>query len=100
MFLIISQLGITTLPTSSFNFVTRFHYWAADTVTYGSNSKWGEHEIVYILFAKGNPEMKLNEEEVSEVMWVGMEELKEVRMGRRANESRVRTNEERSDELV
>ena len=47
-------------------------------MTYGSNPEWGEHEIDYILFAVGDPGMELNGEEVSEVMWVGMEELKEM----------------------
>ncbi|GMI02018.1 hypothetical protein TrVE_jg11504 [Triparma verrucosa] len=72
------ELGIKELDVSRFHFVTRFHYWAADTLTYGSNPEWGEHEIDYILFAVGDPGMELNGEEVSEVMWVGMEELKEM----------------------
>lgn len=33
----------------SFKFLTRVHYYAADAVTYGPNSPWGEHEIDYIL---------------------------------------------------
>ena len=25
-----------------FRFLTRFHYWAADTLTYGEDAPWGE----------------------------------------------------------
>jgi len=75
------ELGVPpgSIPHSSFRFLTRFHYWAADTVTYGSRAPWGEHEIDYILFARrdeGDVKMLLNEEEVGEVIWVGKEELR------------------------
>lgn len=38
---------------SKFKFLTRLHYWAADVVTHGPESEWGEHEIDYILFIQG-----------------------------------------------
>lgn len=46
------ELGISAenLPLDSFKFLTRLHYYAADAVTHGPNSPWGEHEIDYILF--------------------------------------------------
>lgn len=40
------------LPLSSFKFLTRLHYCAADTRTWGPNAEWGEHEMDYILFIK------------------------------------------------
>lgn len=46
------ELGIPAehVPISAFKFLTRIHYYAADAVTHGPNSPWGEHEIDYILF--------------------------------------------------
>ena len=46
------ELGIPTqqLPAEKFKFLTRLHYWAADTITHGFDSPWGEHEIDYVLF--------------------------------------------------
>lgn len=49
------ELGIpaSQIPIEKFKFLTRLHYWAADTVTHGPQSEWGEHEIDYILFIQG-----------------------------------------------
>jgi isopentenyl-diphosphate delta-isomerase len=49
------ELGIppSQVPVGKFKFLTRMHYWAADTVTHGPQSEWGEHEIDYILFIQG-----------------------------------------------
>lgn len=46
------ELGISAenVPIDSFKFLTRVHYYAADAVTHGPNSPWGEHEMDYILF--------------------------------------------------
>jgi len=46
------ELGITSpkVNIENFKFLTRLHYWAADVLTHGKNSPWGEHEIDYILF--------------------------------------------------
>ena len=39
------ELGIQSkdVPLEDFVFLSRFHYWAADTITYGKNPIWGEH---------------------------------------------------------
>ena len=41
------ELGIVPqqVPLSDFNFLTRLHYCAADTDTYGADAEWGEHEV-------------------------------------------------------
>ena len=41
------ELGIPAaqLPLSGFHFLTRLHYCAADTGTYGPDAEWGEHEV-------------------------------------------------------
>lgn len=46
------ELGIPAehVPIDSFKFLTRLHYYAADALTHGPNSPWGEHEVDYILF--------------------------------------------------
>jgi len=49
------ELGIpaSDVPLAKFKFLTRLHYWAADTATHGARSPWGEHEVDYILFIQG-----------------------------------------------
>lgn len=71
------ELGINPkkLKQSDFKFLTRLHYWAADVVTHGSSSPWGEHEIDYILFIKKNVTLKINREEVNDTKYVTLEEL-------------------------
>jgi len=46
------ELGIDSqyIRHDQIKFLTRFHYWAADTLTYGDKTPWGEHEVDYILF--------------------------------------------------
>ena len=41
------ELGIEAdqVPLDKFKFLTRLHYWAADVVTHGPASPWGEHEV-------------------------------------------------------
>lgn len=73
------ELGIppSTLDINSFKFLTRLHYWAADVVTHGTASPWGEHEIDYILFIKAsNVPVEPHPDEVDDVKWVTLEELK------------------------
>mmetsp|Transcript_31223 Transcript_31223/g.52206 ORF Transcript_31223/g.52206 Transcript_31223/m.52206 type:complete len:773 (-) Transcript_31223:287-2605(-) len=72
------ELGISSkkLKHADFKFLTRLHYWAADVVTHGSKSPWGEHEIDYILFIKKNVTLKPNPEEVSDTKYVSLSELK------------------------
>jgi len=73
------ELGLETLKPEQFKFLTRLHYWAADTVTHGPSAEWGEHEIDYILFAqvsaKDLGEVKPNPEEVDACKFVTQSEL-------------------------
>lgn len=71
------ELGIksSSLKPDDFKFLTRLHYWAADVVTHGKNSPWGEHEIDYILFLQKDVDVSPNPEEVSAVKYVSLEEL-------------------------
>jgi isopentenyl-diphosphate delta-isomerase len=82
------ELGIDGLDIDNFRFLTRYHYWSPDTTTYGqSNPQWGEHEVDYVLFYKLPAHShdeddhyynldNLNEEEVSDTMYVTANELK------------------------
>jgi len=73
------ELGIRPgdVPVESMKFLTRMHYWAADVVTHGKKSPWGEHEIDYILFAQvDDVEINANPEEVQDTKWVTFQELK------------------------
>lgn len=71
------ELGISSkqCKAKDFKFLTRLHYWAADVVTHGPESPWGEHEVDYILFAKRNFRLKPNPEEVSDIKYVTLPEL-------------------------
>lgn len=72
------ELGISSkqLKVSDFKYLTRLHYWAADVITHGKESTWGEHEIDYILFIQKDVKMKINKEEVSDYKYVTFDELK------------------------
>jgi isopentenyl-diphosphate delta-isomerase len=63
-------------------FLTRLHYWAADTVTHGTGSPWGEHEIDYVLFMtvqnKNEIHIQPNPEEIDAIRWVNSEELEQM----------------------
>ncbi|GKY97049.1 isopentenyl-diphosphate delta-isomerase idi1 [Mayamaea pseudoterrestris] len=77
------ELGIPLpfIKHEKIQFITRFHYWAADTKTYGaSNPPWGEHEVDYILFYQQQRDddalpIQANPEEVSDYKYVTMAEL-------------------------
>ncbi len=71
------ELGIKSskFKTSEFKFLTRLHYWAADVITHGPESPWGEHEIDYILFIQKKVTCKPHPEEVSDTMYVTLPEL-------------------------
>jgi len=75
------ELGIPAhqLPLNKFKFLSRLHYWAADTVTHGPKSIWGEHEIDYVLFytvsSKDELTIKGHPDEVDAVKWVTKSEL-------------------------
>jgi len=78
---LLHELGIdpSCVPHEDIQFLTRFHYWAADTQTYGDeNPPWGEHEVDYILFAKSNDDVSLSpsDDEVDECKYVTPMELR------------------------
>jgi isopentenyl-diphosphate delta-isomerase len=75
------ELGIHAkyIPHGEIQFITRFHYWAADTLTHGSQSPWGEHEIDYILFFKSKQDeipIRAHKDEVSDYKYVSKSELR------------------------
>eukprot|EP00571_Detonula_confervacea_P002466 CAMPEP_0172317052 /NCGR_PEP_ID=MMETSP1058-20130122/30377_1 /TAXON_ID=83371 /ORGANISM="Detonula confervacea, Strain CCMP 353" /LENGTH=411 /DNA_ID=CAMNT_0013031507 /DNA_START=28 /DNA_END=1263 /DNA_ORIENTATION=+ len=78
------ELGIPRgeLGVEEFKFLTRVQYWAADTVTHGEDSPWGEHEIDYILFitipSKEKLTLQPHPEEVDETRWVSQSQLLEM----------------------
>jgi len=63
------ELGIdpAQIELSEFRLLTRIHYGAP------SSSKWGEHEIDYILFLKKDLPVKPNPNEVDQVTYVSLE---------------------------
>lgn len=73
------ELGIPAkdCPIDAFKFLTRIHYKSASG---GEESKWGEHEIDYILILKTKNDITLdaNYNEVRDVKWVSQEDLKEM----------------------
>ena len=75
------ELGIPldTFNPSDFKFLTRLHYWAADTVTHGPLAPWGEHEIDYVLFAtvdsKDSLVVEPHPDEIDDIKWVSISEL-------------------------
>jgi len=81
------ELGIpaSELHASRFKFMTRVHYWAADTGTHGSDAPWGEHEIDHLLLYRLKPGEVLNisehPDEVRAVRWVSREELRKAMDG-------------------
>merc|ERR1711934_58727 len=77
---LLHELGIPSeqVPVDSFKFLTRMHYWAADTVTHGPEAIWGEHEIDYILLIKATVDVAPNPEEVSDTMYVTREETRKM----------------------
>jgi len=80
---LLHELGIPMgeLKVEEFKFLTRLHYWAADTVTHGQKSPWGEHEIDYVLFitipSKNILTLKPHPDEVDAVKWVTQSQLLE-----------------------
>ena len=75
------ELGIpvTVSKQLPIKFLTRLHYWAADTITHGKQSPWGEHEIDYVLFmtvpSTSDITIQPNAEEIDEIRWVTKNEL-------------------------
>jgi len=74
------ELGIPSsqLKLTDFKYLTRLHYCAADERKPGNDWSWGEHEMDYILFLKKAVDLSPNPEEVCEVKYVNLEELREM----------------------
>ena len=66
------ELGIDEIRMEDLHFLTKIHYLAM------SDDQWGEHEVDWILFAKKDVKFNLNANEVKDVQFVDMEELKEM----------------------
>jgi isopentenyl-diphosphate delta-isomerase type 1 len=75
------ELGIPVeqISIDGLKYLTRLHYWAADTVTHGVDSVWGEHEIDYVLFMTishcDDISLTPHGDEIDEVKWVTAAEL-------------------------
>jgi isopentenyl-diphosphate delta-isomerase len=70
------ELGIVD-TIQDIQFISRFHYWASDTLTHGIDSGWGEHEVDYILFTQADDiTVDPNPDEVSDYKFVSLEGLK------------------------
>jgi isopentenyl-diphosphate delta-isomerase len=76
------ELGFNLQPhVENIQFVSRFHYWAADVQTHGTETPWGEHEVDYILMVKipkNEFDIQLNPEEVASIKYVSIDELKDM----------------------
>jgi len=68
------ELGINgnEISPNDFHYLTRIHYKAL------SNSIWGEHEIDYILFLQKDLNIKPNHDEVKEIRYVSLEDIKKM----------------------
>ncbi|PSC75135.1 isopentenyl-diphosphate delta-isomerase I [Micractinium conductrix] len=77
---LLHELGIPSaqLPLDKFKYLTRLHYCAADTGTWGLQAEWGEHELDYILFVKADVSVEPNAEEVMDTKYVSMQELRQM----------------------
>ncbi len=74
------ELGIPLgqVKVEDLKFITRLHYWAADTKTHGVDAPWGEHEIDYVLLCRLPKEQLTivpNPEEIEDIRWVSPEHL-------------------------
>jgi len=78
------ELGIppSDVPIEGFKYLTRLHYWAADTVTHGPLSEWGEHEIDYVMFYtvpnKESITVNRHPDEIDAIKWLTKSELVEM----------------------
>lgn len=98
------ELGIpaSEIDVSRFKFLTRLHYWAADVVTHGAKSPWGEHEIDYILFYQLKEGEKLsikpNPDEVDEIKWTTLSQLEQGLDGKAAQSEGGQKESKESDD--
>jgi len=78
------ELGIPSedISLDGFKYLTRLHYWAADTVTHGPLSGWGEHEVDYVLFyvVPNKESIRVNHhpDEIDDIKWLTKSELVEM----------------------
>ena len=76
------ELGIdpSYINHDKIQFIGRFHYWASDTVTYGDEAPWGEHEVDYVLFLQSQADVPIeaNPDEVGDFKYVTIQELKDM----------------------
>ncbi|KAI3425236.1 hypothetical protein D9Q98_009004 [Chlorella vulgaris] len=77
---LLHELGIppAQLPLDQFKFLTRLHYCAADTGTWGPAAEWGEHEMDYIFFLKADVTLQPNPEEIMDTKYVSLQELRQM----------------------
>ena len=68
------ELGISSLEADSVHYLTRIHYKAENIPRDGV---FGEHEIDYVLFVKGDFKIEPNSNEVKATRYLTMYELKE-----------------------
>lgn len=74
------ELGIARgrVSAQDFTFLTRLHYCALDSGTWGPAAEWGEHEVDYILLAQADVDLAPNPDEVMATQYVTREELREM----------------------
>lgn len=75
------ELGIDSdlLENSMFKYLGRIHYCAADNNdNFDSETLWGENEIDYILFLKCDINIQPNVDEVQNIKYVSLNQLKEM----------------------
>ncbi|KAG7193257.1 isopentenyl-diphosphate delta-isomerase idi1 [Scheffersomyces spartinae] len=70
-------IAIRDVPTENFDYLTRIHY---KSPSGAKDSKWGEHEIDYILILKTKNDIPLNPNwnEVRDHKWVTADKLREM----------------------
>lgn len=66
------ELGVNPLEIDSMAYLTRLHYCASDPAGTG----FGEHEMDYVLVARGEPRVEPNPDEVDDVRYVTPLELR------------------------
>lgn len=78
------ELGLKGLTVDDLSFMTRISYRAEDR-----GKVWGEHEVDYVLIAMKDVELEPNENEVSEVKFIGREGLRDMFAAERKGEMMI-----------
>jgi len=63
------ELGIDEIEEEDLHYLTRIHYKSL------SDPQWGEHEMDYIFFAKKDVKVEPNENEISAIKYVSMDDV-------------------------